>query len=300
MHRKRFYTFIVAHSANARIRKLTIPYFSLYILGAFCLIGIITSLAAAYHYAAMAIKVATLNRLREENKAIKIENQKYQLLSSHLAEKISSLDVASIKVSILSGLESADPRSGIGGVGGNTRGTLVQRPLSVANVSDLKSYQKSVTELENRYRNLQNYYENKALRSAFTPNIWPVNGYLTGGYGNRADPFNDGREYHAGIDISAPYGKKIVAPADGVVIFAGPRENYGNVIVIDHKFGTTTRYGHLSRIAVRVGHKVSRGDVIGNVGTTGRTTGSHLHYEVRLYERPISPIPFLKNYPKIG
>ena len=85
-----------------------------------------------------------------------------------------------------------------------------------------------------------------------------------------------------------------------MVIFAGPREDYGNVVVIDHKFGTTTRYGHLSKIMVRIGQKVSRGDYIGNVGMTGRTTGSHLHYEVRIFEKPVSPIPFLRNYQKIG
>jgi murein DD-endopeptidase MepM/ murein hydrolase activator NlpD len=260
---------------------------------------VVTSAYAAYHYAAMALQVASFDQLKEENKNIKVENQRYQLLSSHLAEKISSLEVASMKVGVLSGLDPMDPKSGIGGVGGYTR-KPAGSALASADLPSLKSYQKNLTELETRYRDLQNYYETKAMRSAFTPSIWPVNGYLTGGYGNRSDPFSDGREFHSGIDISAPYGKKVAAPADGVVIFAGPREDYGNMIVIDHKFGTTTRFGHLSKIGVRVGQKVARGDTIGFVGTTGRTTGSHLHYEVRLYERPVNPVSFLKNYPKIS
>lgn len=300
MQRKRLYTFILAHEANAPIRKLTIPHSILYVLGVFSLIGVITTVTAVYEYAAMAIKVAAVNRLREENKAIKIENQKFQVLSNQLAEKVASLEVASMKVSVLSGLESTDPRAGIGGVGGLTRNLTPSNPVSSLEGPALAAYQKNLNALETRYRDIQNYYSSKALRSAYTPNIWPVKGYLTGSFGTRSDPLGRQREYHAGVDISAPYGNRVVAPADGVVIFTGPREDYGNLVVIDHKFGTTTRYGHLSKIAVRVGQKVSRGDFIGNVGMTGRTTGSHLHYEVRLLERPVSPMLFLKSYPKIG
>jgi murein DD-endopeptidase MepM/ murein hydrolase activator NlpD len=255
---------------------------------------------AVYEYAAMAVKVAAFSRLREENKAIKVENQKYQILSSHLAEKIASLEITSMKVSVLSGLESPDPKSGIGGVGGLTRGITSSLPNKL-NAYDLQAYQKTVSALETRYRDLQSYFDDKAIRIAFTPNIWPVKGYLTGGFGYRNDPLGGaGREYHYGIDISTPYGNKIIAPADGVVIFAGPREDYGNMVVIDHKFGTTTRYGHLSRSAVRVGQKISRGDIIGYIGLTGRTSGPHLHYEVRIHDRAVNPVPFLKNYLKIG
>jgi murein DD-endopeptidase MepM/ murein hydrolase activator NlpD len=300
MQKKRLYTFILAHEASAPIRKLTIPHSILYVLGVFCLIGVVTTVSAVYEYAAMALKVAAFNRLREENKAIKIENQKFQVLSNQLAEKVASLEVASMRVSVLTGLESTDPKAGIGGVGGLTRSLTPSKPVSSLDGAALAAYQKNLSTLETRYRDLQNYYANKALKSAFTPNIWPVKGYLTGSFGLRSDPISNQREYHAGIDISAPYGSKIVAPADGVVIFAGPREDYGNVVVIDHKFGTTTRYGHLSKIAIRVGQKVSRGDYIGNVGMTGRTTGSHLHYEVRLFEKPVPPITFLRNYQKIG
>jgi murein DD-endopeptidase MepM/ murein hydrolase activator NlpD len=300
MRRRRLYTFILAHEANAPIRKLSIPHSMLYVIGVFCLLGIVSTVSAVYEYSAMALKVVSFNRLREENKTIKIENQKFQLLSNQLAEKVASLEVASMKVSVLSGLESADPKAGIGGVGGLTRSLTPSKPVSSLDGPGMAAYQKNLATLEGRYRELQNYYAGKALRSTFTPNIWPVKGYLTGGFGTRSDPFSSQREYHAGIDISAPYGNRIVAPADGVVIFCGPREDYGNVIVIDHKFGTTTRYGHLSKIVVRVGQKVSRGDYIGNVGMTGRTTGSHLHYEVRIFDRPISPIPYLKSYQKIG
>lgn len=301
MHQKRIYTCFVAHTAHARVRRFSLPYSLLYLLGILCAVGLVTSIIAVYHYTAMIVKVADFEQLKAENQSIKIENQKYQLLSDHLAEKIAALEVASMKVSVLSGLEPAEPGSGIGGIGGYVRSRRGSTSTS-GSLSNLESYQKNLFELETRYRDIQMYYEDKAIRSAFTPNTWPVKGYLTGGFGYRADPFNkqDPREFHYGIDISARYGKKVVAPADGVVIFAGPRKGYGNSITIDHKFGTTTRYGHLSRIVVRAGQRVSRGDVIGYVGSTGRSTASHLHYEVRLHKRALNPMQFLKSYPKIS
>ncbi len=249
----------------------------------------------------MSLQMTTFNSLKEENKEIKLTNQKFQILSSRLEEKISALEVASMKVSILSGLGSKDTNSGIGGVGGyswsNTDSSL-GTPLKDS--SGMANHEKEIRLLEKRFRDLQNHFSNLALRGAHTPNIWPVNGYLTGGFGYRSDPFTNQREFHEGVDISAPQGKRVNCPADGVVIFAGPYLGYGNTLVIDHKFGVTTRYGHLSRLNVRVGQKVSRGEFLGLVGSTGRSTGSHLHYEVRLYDRSVNPVRFLKNYAKIS
>src|SRR5262245_5953162 len=133
----------------------------------------------------------------------------------------------------------------------------------------------------------------RATALQFTPNIWPVKGAITSHYGNRADPFNGEAELHLGLDISALFNSQVHAPADGVVLYAERKAAYGNLLILDHGNGLTTRYGHLSRALVKVGQKVKRGEVVGLVGMTGRTTAPHLHYEVRRNDRPVNPRTYL-------
>lgn len=130
--------------------------------------------------------------------------------------------------------------------------------------------------------------------SSNIPSIWPVTGVLRSGVGMRNNPFGGSSvEYHKGQDIAAPTGTPVNVTADGVVVVAGWVKGYGNGIYVDHGNGITTRYGHLSRIDVVVGQTLKRGDHLGLVGSTGRSTGPHLHYEVRINGEPTSPIPYL-------
>jgi murein DD-endopeptidase MepM/ murein hydrolase activator NlpD len=124
---------------------------------------------------------------------------------------------------------------------------------------------------------------------ASTPSIWPVKGWVTSGFGNRTSPFTGKKQFHAGIDISNKKGTPIVAPADGVVTFAGRRGSFGNMVMINHGHGLVTRYGHLSKFEVKVGQKVKRGQKIARVGNTGRSSGPHLHYEVLMSGVPTNP-----------
>jgi murein DD-endopeptidase MepM/ murein hydrolase activator NlpD len=128
---------------------------------------------------------------------------------------------------------------------------------------------------------------------SITPSIWPVKGPITAGFGQRMDPFTGEGAFHSGIDIGAPSGTKVVAAADGILFLAGPDSGYGTEVLIDHGYGITTKYGHLSRTYAVVGQEVKRGQVIGAVGTTGRSTGPHLHYEVRIYETAVNPAKYL-------
>jgi murein DD-endopeptidase MepM/ murein hydrolase activator NlpD len=131
------------------------------------------------------------------------------------------------------------------------------------------------------------------------PSIWPVAGAIRGGFGVRHNPFGGpGSEFHKGQDISAAYGSQVIATADGVVVIAGWLRGYGNVVYVDHGNGISTRYGHLSHIDVTVGQTVKRGDNLGLVGSTGRSTGPHLHYEVRIDGQATNPIPYLPNIPE--
>jgi murein DD-endopeptidase MepM/ murein hydrolase activator NlpD len=131
-----------------------------------------------------------------------------------------------------------------------------------------------------------------------TPSIWPAMGWLTSGYGRRPDPFTGRPDSHPGLDISGKTGDPVYATADGRVASAGRTGDYGNLVVLEHAFGLTTRYGHLSRIGVAPGAQVKRGDVIGYVGSTGRSTSSHLHYEVWANGRPVNPLKLLVGRPE--
>ena len=142
-------------------------------------------------------------------------------------------------------------------------------------------------------RELHAYEEALRLRGV-TPSIWPVVGKLESGVGGRRNPFGRrGYEYHQGQDIDAAYGTPVAVAASGKVTIAGRQRGYGNVVYVDHGSGLSTRYGHLSRIDVMVGQDITVGQMIGLVGSTGRSTGPHLHYEVRINNQPVDPRKYL-------
>jgi murein DD-endopeptidase MepM/ murein hydrolase activator NlpD len=135
--------------------------------------------------------------------------------------------------------------------------------------------------------------ERRQALAAATPSIWPVSGWLTSRYGNRRDPFTGGADFHPGLDLSADYGQPVRATADGTIVFAERSGSYGNFVEIDHGYGIVTRYGHLSRFKATAGQQVHRGDIIGLVGSTGRSTSAHLHYEILLNGRLTDPLKLL-------
>jgi murein DD-endopeptidase MepM/ murein hydrolase activator NlpD len=135
--------------------------------------------------------------------------------------------------------------------------------------------------------------EDRRDQLAATPSIWPTSGFVTSGYGFRTSPFTGRKQFHAGIDIAADFGTRIVAPASGRVVYAGRRGSYGRLVEIDHGFGIRTIYGHTDDIYVRVGQRVQRGTKIASVGSTGRSTGPHLHYQVKAQGRTVNPSDYI-------
>jgi murein DD-endopeptidase MepM/ murein hydrolase activator NlpD len=136
--------------------------------------------------------------------------------------------------------------------------------------------------------------ERQSLLNA-TPNIKPAGGWFTSRFGYRVDPFTGKPEMHAGLDIAGPPGTAVMAPADGVISFAGYESGYGKLVSIDHGYGVVTRFAHNSQIFVEPGQKVKRRDVISAIGSTGRSSGPHLHYEVRVHGVPVDPINYILN-----
>ena len=152
--------------------------------------------------------------------------------------------------------------------------------------------------LESRLLTVRGFVERRNALAAATPALWPARGWLTSTMGARQDPVTGGEDFHAGLDIAAEKGQPVYATAEGTVKERGYHNSYGNLIVLDHGFGLETRYGHLSQFDVNQGDKVKRGDVIGRVGSTGRATGSHLHYEVLANGKLLNPLRLLTQRPR--
>ncbi len=140
---------------------------------------------------------------------------------------------------------------------------------------------------------LESMMYNKQLQLSALPTARPVPGYITSGFGSRADPFSGGQAHHMGIDFDANYGDPVRAAAGGVVVFSGNKSGFGNVVEIDHGNGYSTLYGHNSKLVVRVGDIVRPGQVLARAGSTGRSTGPHVHFEVHVNGRPVNPRKFL-------
>jgi murein DD-endopeptidase MepM/ murein hydrolase activator NlpD len=147
--------------------------------------------------------------------------------------------------------------------------------------------------LESRLQTVRSDVDKRNQLAAATPSIWPTHGWLSSSMGNRSDPLTGEKDFHPGLDISADKGDPVYSTADGRVTHAASAGNYGNLAIVDHGYGLETRYGHLSVFKVTIGQKVRRGDLLGLVGSTGRTTGPHLHYEVRANGRILNPLQLL-------
>jgi murein DD-endopeptidase MepM/ murein hydrolase activator NlpD len=286
-----FYTLIVVPHAKARFRKFQVSVrLTKWVLGALgvmalVLIGILT------HYTWIAVEVAEVRRLRVENLALATKAKAYEENAGQLQAKVLQLQNMVNKLGIMAGLEQSLPDASLGGVGGLTRSETT--PPSVDMGSTLQSLDQTVGTLSRKSSRLEQYFSEQREVLASTPSIWPLRGYLSASFGNRADPFTGMRDFHPGIDISVPRGTPVTAPADGVVVFCGTKGGYGNIIVLDHGYGTVTRYGHLDGFNVRPGQRVKRGDVIGFSGNTGRSTAPHLHYEVWVHDQMRNPIEYI-------
>lgn len=170
-----------------------------------------------------------------------------------------------------------------------------ERPKLVSRLyMELMDLSKEAFQRERTLKDLKEFLQAQKSVLLSIPSLWPVYGRITSSFGEvRFSPSSGGTRPHMGIDISAPIGTPIVAPADGIVLSAGREAEYGLLICVDHGHGFTTMYGHLKGIRVKPGDRVKTGEMLGTVGTTGNTTGPHLHYEVRIHGRPANPFSYL-------
>ena len=290
---KKFYAFLIFPGAHGRLHKIQLPFYIIHMLLALSAVGIMTVAALANSYARMLLKVANYNNVRSEREALKTQYRTLESAVTTTNAKLDSLQSLAAEVALTYGFgDERRPRfpAAVLALATQTNATVdssYRASLYAFNLIRRASLDPDSSDLG------RGMFSNPLITRPTVPSIWPVRGQITAGFGQREDPFSGEDAIHKGVDISVPFGTRVQAAADGIVLEAGPESGYGNEILIDHGYGLATKYGHLSRIFVVVGQVLKRGQVIGAVGMTGKATGPHLHYEVHVKDTPVNPTRYL-------
>lgn len=326
-------TFFIVSNSSGKTKKLTfrMRWLRLGLLGAFALILIFV--AGLVDYLGLLAQSVENKRLKVENAQIRKQFQVVESKVSALENSLDRVKTFTTKLKMITNVDVEDKlinlsmgtqrpaagqalddyqpmeeRAPMELLEGQDQAFAEKPPVNVARgevaqEASSKDYatlvvriDKAVRETQLREQSVIELWESLSERQSLlnsTPNIKPAKGWLTSRFGYRMNPFTGKPAMHAGVDIAAAPGSPVYAPAEGIVIFAGYDDSYGKLVSIDHGYGVTTRYGHNSQIYVHVGQRVSKWDVIAAVGNTGRSTGPHLHYEVRVNGTPVDPMNYI-------
>jgi len=283
------YTFFIASSNQGTVRKIRVPIYLLHFLALLAIVGGVTVAAAVGSYSRMLWKVGNYNALRREQDTLKKQYQQLQTTVKDTNQQLSSLQSLATEVAMTYGFVRT--RQGPFGLIDSPAGPHAAYERSVEQFMFL---QKNPTAVALANEGLRLMPRPGLGDAAFEPSLWPVMGHISGSFGERLDPFSGEGAFHTGVDISSQYGDEVRATADGVVSVVETRPGYGRLVVIDHGFAISTWYGHLSGFRTQPGTRVKRGDVVGYVGVSGRVTGPHVHYEVRIHGAPVNPWRYLR------
>jgi murein DD-endopeptidase MepM/ murein hydrolase activator NlpD len=291
----RRYSIVIADRTSGVTRRFTLPLWPTLATTVTALVlPVLIGLGARWS-ATSALEELTATKAR-----LTIENDNYREATGQLAQQIAVLQDAVDEIGVTAAVDPAVSRAmeklpaavKSRAIGGGMTEAVLGSAFGPADTA-FGVMREVLGAIENRLDAVRNNVEKRRSLADATPSIWPVAGWLTSSYGSRRDPFNGSSDFHPGLDISASYGEPVVAPAAGTVLSAGAVGNYGNLVVIDHGFGIVTKYGHLSRFGVTIGQQVSRGDMLGYVGSTGRSTSPHLHYEIWVNDKLTNPMRLL-------
>jgi murein DD-endopeptidase MepM/ murein hydrolase activator NlpD len=288
------YTFFIA-STPGKLKKLIVPAYVLHGIAVLAIIGGITVVAAAGSYSRMLWKVGNYNALRHDQQNLKKQYQQLQSTVADTNQRLDSLQSLATEVAM-------------------TYGVLRYHPVAFDQsdnpVTPQDAFDRSVEQYTFLKRNAAVIaISSGGLRlmpalsfadSSYTPAIWPVLGHITDSFGERLDPFSGEGAFHTGVDVATDYGAPVHATADGIVTTAENHAGYGRLVVIDHGFGITTWYAHLSSFSAIPGSRIKRGEVLGYTGISGRSTGPHVHYEVRVNNAPVNPWRYMRSTPAAG
>jgi Peptidase family M23 len=285
------YTFFIA-STPGKLKKLVVPAYVLHAIAVLAVIGGITVVAAAGSYTRMLWKVGNYNALRHDQETLKKQYRELQNTVQDTNQRLDSLQSLATEVAMTYGVLRYHPAA---------------FDLSDDPVTPQDAFDRSVEQYTFLKRNAATIaVSSGGLRlmpamtfvdANYTPSVWPVLGHITDGFGERLDPFSGEGAFHTGVDVASDYGAPVHATADGTVTIAENHAGYGRLVVIDHGFGITTWYAHLSSFSAIAGARVKRGEVVGYTGISGRSTGPHVHYEVRVNNAPVNPWRYMRSTP---
>jgi murein DD-endopeptidase MepM/ murein hydrolase activator NlpD len=316
--KKRYYIVLVSRDEDGSLRKVPVPLRFAYVFVAAAVIGTFTIAGLAGSYSRMLIKTARFNQLRNDHNTLQKDYAHLEQQAHEKDVQAASLGSLATEVSALYGLTASKLAVPMGHMRGNkaeaksagtkaVNGALITETAS--NFTD-DSYYKSL----DTFYNLRDSATSGAATHAISttrlgalsgmdgdlaidaPSLWPVMGPIRSSFGQREDPItgNGEGEFHTGVDISAPMGTPIRATAAGTVKSAAMESGYGREVIIDHGHNVETCYAHMSGFTVIAGQTVVVGQIIGYVGMSGRTTGAHLHYEVRIRNTPVNPHKYMR------
>jgi murein DD-endopeptidase MepM/ murein hydrolase activator NlpD len=304
------YSFILLSNAGSPIRQISPSSFILLgsillIVAAFVVLGLL-----GYDYATLkkdAYRVETLeskiSRQKEEIQGQRRQIQGFAEQINGLKDRLAQLDEFEKRIKVIANIEKGDEQEGMFGVGGSMPEDLdAGVDLTRKHDALLRDMHEQVDQLnlisvekQKEFETLLQQLEHQSNILASTPSIRPAEGWITSGFGYRKSPFTGRREIHKGLDIANRIGTPIIAPANGVVSFAGKKGTLGNVVILDHGHGLTTRYAHTLKALKKMGERVMRGDIIAQIGNTGRSSGPHLHYEVCINGVAVNPKKYIFN-----
>ena len=284
------YTFYIA-SSPGHMRKLVVPSHILHGLAALALIGAITVVAAIGSYSRMLWKVGNYNALRHDQETLKKQYQQLQGTVVDTNQRLDSLQSLATEVAMSYGVLRYHPAAF------NEPETASAQDVFDRSVQQYTFLKRNAAVIAVSNTGMRLMPAMSFADSTYTPAIWPVMGHITDSFGERLDPFSGEGAFHTGVDVASDYGAAVHATADGVVTVAETHSGYGRVVVIDHGFGITTWYAHLSAFSTVAGARVKRGEVVGYTGISGRSTGPHVHYEVRMNNAPVNPWRYMRSNP---
>jgi len=310
MLRKRYYILFVARDEDGGLRKIPLPLKYVYGFVAAAIVGAFTIVGLAGSYTRMVLKTESYNQVRADRETLRQNYQRMAAIAHNRSVQVASLGALANEVSALYGLrqsrlqaatESKMPAAGSKAASTPGSGPLAQTDETnqqVTNSIDM-FYELRAEAMSGQVSRaieggLTSNFAGDWTELADAPSMWPVEGRVASSFGEREDPINGEGAFHSGVDIDAPYGTPWRAAGDGDVTGAQMGVGYGREVTLDHGHDVMTLYGHLSEIAVYPGQHVIRGHVIGYVGQSGRATGPHLHYEVRVHDVPVNPYKYLR------
>jgi murein DD-endopeptidase MepM/ murein hydrolase activator NlpD len=305
MLRKRYYILFVARDDEGRVRKIPLPLQYVYGFVAAALVGAFTIVGLAGSYTRMLLKTESFNELRAERETLRKNYKEMAQIAHDRDVQVASLGALASEVTTLYGLRQ-NKMIAARSIS-NPAAAPTPQGLALSDDVNQQSVSQSIDQFYALREQAMSGRVTRALQGGLTPDssgdwtqfadapsLWPIEGRVASSFGEREDPFNGEGAFHSGIDIDAPYGTPVRASGEGDVSSAAMGGGYGKEIVLDHGHDLRTVYGHLSGIAVLAGQHVTRGQIIGYVGQSGRATGPHLHYEVRVHNVPVNPHKYLR------